>query len=64
MQSTLTQFLTARNNLGHTNNMPENVRTLGATVARSLKPVMNNCEAAGVLGVSEATVRRWTAPRS
>lgn len=61
MASKLTQFLTARENLNHSNNMPQSVRTLGTEVAQALQPVMNNVQIADTLGVHERSVRRWLA---
>lgn len=59
MASKLTQFINQRDNLGHSNNMPQSVRQIGREVAQALQPVMNNVQIADTLSVHERTVRRW-----
>lgn len=57
--SQLSIYLNDREDLNHRNNMPKSVRDKGIALAKGLNPYMNNVEAATILDVDEATIRRW-----
>ncbi len=61
MASKLSQFTQQRAALGHNNNMPADVRTLGVEIATGLHPYMNKTQIADTMGVHERTVRRYLA---
>lgn len=57
--SQLSTYLNDREDLNHRNHMPKAVRDKGIILARAFQPYMNNVEAAAILDVDEATIRRW-----